>query len=153
MCLRRTPGKRSSEVLGSASIVAAAINNVLQHVDIKSEPHDTSSITLCTFVLWPQKVSLLQLPISSSPFVLELHDPFRYEYFRPRPHVQRFSSHTDPASPRSPDRGGHLRRYTLKSGLDSDGRPTSGTANDDVALQHASRTRSPLLRKGDRSLP
>ena len=32
--------------------------------------------------------------------------------------------------------------------LSSDGRPTSGTANDDVALQHASRTRSPLLRKG-----
>ena len=31
-------------------------------------------------------------------------------------------------------------------------RPTSGTANDDVALQHALSTRSPLLRKGNRWL-
>lgn len=29
-CLRETPGKRSSEMLGSASIVAAAVDNVLQ---------------------------------------------------------------------------------------------------------------------------
>lgn len=58
-------------------------------------------------------------------------------------------SHTDPVSPRFPDRCGHLRRYTLSEvAWVPDGRPTSGTANDDVALQHASRTRSPLPRKG-----
>ena len=39
-------GHLLSAVLGSASIVAAAVDNVLQNVDIKSKSHDTWSIIL-----------------------------------------------------------------------------------------------------------
>ena len=100
----RTPGKRLSEVLGSTSIVAAAIDNVLSTVNIKSKSHDTScprSLALF-FQLRPsdfQRNSFLSSHGHVSRKIIRWIQIRGYPTKTPRSTVP---SHTDPASPRFP---------------------------------------------------
>ena len=106
--------------------------------------------------VWPQESYSLQLPIlvvvmclakSNMPILrtwyinILITSYNRYEHFRPMTPRSTVSSHTDPVLPRLPiavDIYGDIR---LRVAWIHTAAPHRVTANDDVALQHASRAR------------